>query len=276
MRHAWLPLLLAFLPLAPAVGQSPGRDASVFVNAVTLEAEDQIARFHEPVCPISLGLPADYNAVVVERLRAVATAARIPVAANTDCRPNIVVMVADSGAEVTSRLREVRPDVFGGLLSVDIDRLLARTGPVRSWQRSETVRALGMPIVERRDGYLHQDVHLWHGEEAGLLRRSTRRELRLSVVLFDVDAIDGLTLMQLADHAAMRGLAPTRPDGTVRSRSILELFEDRAGGRGPTPSVTDIDVAYLGALYRSPAAGTAAFQRDAMARLIERDLRPDN
>ena len=225
---------------------------------------------------MSRGLPSDYGAVVDERVRAVARAAGIAVARRSDCVPNLIVLVADEGEEAASLLRRERPDVFAGLDPIDIDRAIAAAGPVRTWQSSVAQRVDGEAVAHSRDQYLYQDVHLYHGVPAGLLREITSRHLRLSVVMFDVDAIDGLTLMQIADHAAMRGLAVTRPAAADGGRSILALFDDAAAGREPAAGATEWDGAYLRALYRVSGSLSAAFQRHSLARLLEQDLRSNH
>lgn len=268
-------MLLALLPTAiRAQPADAGRaDVRRFVEQVTVETEGQLARFHEPVCPISRGLPADYGAVVEERVRTMARAAGIPVARRRDCAPNLIVLVANDGEEAIALLRRERPDIFAGLGPTEIGRAIAAEGPVRTWQSSAAERIEGETVADRRDQYLYQDVHLYHGVPAGLLRRTTRRDLRLSVVLFDVDAIDGLTLMQIGDHAAMRGLAATRPAAAASAgRSILALFEDAAAGRTPAAAATSWDGSYLRALYRVAASAPAGVQRDSLARQLERDL----
>ncbi len=267
-------MLLATLPAAARAQPADAGRADVrrFVEQVTVETEGQLARFHEPVCPVSRGLPGDYGAVVEERVRTVARAAGIPVARRRGCAPNLIVLVANDGEEATALLRRERPDIFAGLDPVDIGRAIAAEGPVRTWQSSAAERIEGETVADRRDQYLYQDVHLYHGVPAGLLRRTTRRDLRLSVVLFDVDSIDGLTLMQIGDHAAMRGLAATRPATAATGRSILALFDDAAAGRPPAPAATDWDGGYLRALYRVSAAATAGVQRDTLARMLERQL----
>jgi len=268
-----VPILLA--AASPALGQDSGRDATPrqFVDAITVQTEGQAPRFHEPVCPFSYGLPADYNRVVAARIRELADETGIAVDADEDCTPNLIVMIADDSEEVMAVLRRTRPDIFTGMRSGEVQRAIEGRGPVRSWQSSEVRMAEADFLPESRDAYLNQDVHLWHGVPASFLRETVRRELRLSVVLFDLAAIDGLSLMQIADHAAMRGLAPTRPAAAAEGRSILALFGDVGAGRAtPVAGATNWDEAYLAALYRQNGATREGLQRQAIAGLVERNL----
>jgi hypothetical protein len=262
-----LPLLLAASAFAAPTSAQP--DPRGFVDAVTLQVEEQAARFHVPVCAASYGLPAGYGEAVVARIRDVAQAAGAEADRDPDCQPNLIVMVANDSQEVSEVLRRARPDIYAGVAAVDIDRVLATSGPVRAWQSSEPVRAEGGGSYEDRDAFIQQDVHLHNGNmPASLLRSTTRRDLRLSVVVFDVDAIDGMTLRQIADHAALRGLAPTRPPATATGATILTLF-DGAGAQGAPAQLTGLDLAYLRALYRDGGASKGSVQRAALARGIE-------
>ena len=265
--------LSVFVAAAVATPAAAQPDPRAFVDAVTLQIEEQAPRFHVPVCVASYGLPAGYGAAVAARIRDVAQAAGAAVDEGARCRPNLIVMVANDSRELSEALRRARPDIYVGLEAIDIERVLATPGPVRAWQSSETVRAEGGASYEDRDTFIHQDVHLHSGNmPASLLRTTTRRDLKLSVVLFDVDAIDGLTLMQIADHAALRGLAPTRAPANAGRATILALFDDSGGHDAALAELTDLDLAYLRALYREDGASRGALQRAALARLIEQRL----
>ena len=260
--------------LATAAPAEPGPPVSAreLVEAITVEADGQLPRFYEPVCPVAEGLPRDFSAAVEERVRAVAAAAGISVAPPRDCRANVVILVADDPEAALELLRRRRPDIFAGLTSSEVRRVLTAAGPVRTWQISEVRRTEGAPIAGTSKVSLDEDVHLNHGVPTSLLREHTRRHLRLSVALFDLASVDGMTLMQIADHAAMRGLAPARPASVVAGRSILGLFEaeDRSAR---LPAITRWDFAYLRALYRSDGALRGGAQRAVIGRLVEKNLR---
>lgn len=273
MRFLLLSMLAAAATPVAAQPSAAGRaELRGFVDDITVLTGGQVARFYEPVCVLSEGLPPDYNAVVEARVDELARAAGIAVDKRSGCAPNLIVLVADDSADVAGVLRRRRPEIFEGLNAAEISRVVASGGPVRSWQRTEASWANGEPILDRRNEYLGRDVHLFHGAPAALLRTSTRQSLRLSVVVFDVDAIDGLTLMQIADHAAMLGLAPTRAAGLDGGRSILSLFAASPAGRRELPAVTRWDLAYLRALYRIGAAMDGGAHRSLLTRLAQQDL----
>ena len=66
------------------------------------------------------------------------------------------------------------------------------------------------------------------------------------MVLFDREAIRGLTLTQLADYATFRALAQRLPAAAAGEASILALFDS---GAAQPAALTEFDRAYLARLY---------------------------
>jgi hypothetical protein len=94
------------------------------------------------------------------------------------------------------------------------------------------------------------------------------RDILSAVVLFDEEAVVGMTLEQLADYATMRGLSHTRPaDGDEPMGTILAMFSDG------TDRLTPFDIAYLRSLYYAqsnlPAASRFAGVRRRAAETTE-------
>jgi hypothetical protein len=260
---------------------SRNRDEAIrdYVEAITVETHDQIAKFATPVCPASFGLPPGYNGVIVERIRLIAEHLGIGVAGR-DCRPNVVVLVTESGGDFVHQLRRERPDLFSTFEFADVRAIMRLAGPVRAWQVVEPLGADGRPVetisfIQMGIGgppvYIGRARHL-RGVMPSRTQRPTRQDLALSFIVFDLDAIEGLTLLQIADHAAMRALARTAVAGLPARRSILTLFRDRDADAAPAEELTSWDTAYLRALYRTTDTVTAHQQRSNVARTMRRDL----
>jgi hypothetical protein len=86
---------------------------------------------------------------------------------------------------------------------------------------------------------------------------AVRQDIIGAVIVIDVAAVDGMTIAQVADYAAMRGLARTHPPGRPGTvGTILNLFDPAAVA---PLEMTVFDLAYLRALYGSVAnlAGVA-------------------
>jgi hypothetical protein len=251
-----------------------------FIDRVTIPSDGQLAAFHDAPCPASFGLPAGHNAVVAALIREAAARTRLPVA-RPGCAPNILVIVAENGGDFVARLRRARPAWFAVLGGAELRALAAADGPVRSWQIVATRGADGRPTT--RISFLQigggvpryiGEAELLTGVRPSLTARPTRQDLVLALVVFDLAAVEGLSLSQLAGHAAMRTLARTdaAAAGPAPGRSILTLFDDRGAGQAPAAGLTRWDSAYLAALYAAGDTLAAAQQRSAMARIFGRAL----
>lgn len=250
-----------------------------FIRDVTVETHDQIARFASPICPASLGFPAAHNEFIEARLRQIADHLALGTGA-PGCRPNVVVIVAEQAELFLQRLRQDRPELFETLEPADIRRIMRLSGPSRAWHLVEPRGADGRPM--ERIAYLDTGPNepprfiangrRLTGVMPSLTQRSTRQDLAFGFVVIDLDEADGLTLLQIADHAAMRILARTSIKGLPARRSILTLFRDRQWDTTPADALTSWDGAYLRALYRANPALSAHQQNSMVAQAMQQDL----
>lgn len=228
-------------------------EARAFVRQISVRADNQLARFHKPVCPLVIGMPAPYSTIIQDRIRETAKQVGIDVDEKVRCSADLIVVFADDGAAWVKQMRSSKPGWFEGVAGPDIDRL-AKLGPVRAWNVTSLRNEDGRPIYTPPEGYGSVTSPLSGKPTLEILRPSllqepTRRDVEASFVVFDKPATIGLTLRQLADYAAMRGLAQTRPATDGNIGSILSLFDGDAT-KYP-PELTSADIGYLKALYAS-------------------------
>jgi hypothetical protein len=226
-----------------------------YVANISVRSESQLARFHDSVCPVVVGLDRPYAAMVEQRIRSDAAAAGAPVAKKAKCSANLIVILPDDGAALVRDIRINQSSWLGGLDPAEVDALIA-PAPARAW----SVASLRNEDGGRQLGTILQVM------SASILKQPTRQDIEVSFVIIDKAATMGLTLRQIADYAAMRGLAHTRPPapgGTIDT--ILSLLD-----RAPTPprELTDTDSAYLGALYASDGRDAAVTERNAITRRL--------
>ena len=241
-----------------------------FVESVTVDANGQVATFRVPVCPMSFGLPSTYADVIVERIRKVAGEADVPLA-EPGCDPNLIVVVADDSRDFFDALRRDRPALFHALNLSEIKDVQDTDEPVRAWQLVQLRGSDGRPARWVRfqiGGTFTPPVQMLDGVTPSRIQKSTRRDLSISFVVFDLAATDGLTLTQIADHAAMRTLARTDA-AEAGTPSILALFQE---GAYHTDGLTAWDAAYLKSLYATNNTVSASQQQANMARLIGEEL----
>lgn len=253
-------------------------EANRFVREVMNTNGGQFARFHEPVCPMIIGIPDQYADVIAARFRKVASEAGVPVA-GAKCAPNIIAMVASDADQLVKSMRKRVPGLFRG---VDLDdiRKAMREGPVHVWSTVETRNeddmggsataadggAPAAPGGPPTSGASSMSVR-----KASILEESTKQVTTRSVIVVDDDAVLGKTLTQLADYVAMRTLAGVRPPKAgVKSDTILTLFD--AGAVVP-PNLTLADASYLKGLYEVRAQAKGLSQASSIARTIAEDSR---
>ena len=244
--------------------------------------EGQIARFETPICPLVVGMPAAYASIVAERIQQVAQSAGLRTG-RPGCHPNVTLAVSEDGAVFVRELAKKRPTLFDRMKPYQQERLLSGRGPVWSWSSTDARRRDGgpvdhvslidlqndkPPIPVARNGFMVPNASL------SRLSAPTREDTTLAFVVLRADALNGLTLNQIADFAALTALASldsNRPP-TVSNRTIATLFADRQEGREPAAELTTFDRALLKGLYTSASGFSADHQSAAIASLINEKL----
>jgi hypothetical protein len=265
-------LTLANAPPVPEIvvsgARTPEREvAETYVAQVAGQIGGQIARFHDPVCPAVVGLPPRHARFVEGRIRAAAAAAGAPVARSHDCRANLLVMLAADGKALVEDIVRRRSGWIDGLDPQEVRRLRKAPGPVWNWAvtslRNEDGQGLGVHGSDTEGARLR--VHT-----ASYLSTTSRQHIDGSLLVIAKSAAEGMTLDQIADFAAMRGLAGVK-QGAIPGQTILNLFSDPPDMRARAMSATDS--AYLAALYSGEGTLSAVKER---GRLAERMARPGN
>lgn len=143
--------------------------------------------------------------------------------------------------------RADRPTLFHALDLFEVKDVREAGGPVRAWQVVQLRGSDGRPARWARfkvGDWWSPPRQMLDGVRPSRLQKATRRDLSISFVVFDLTATDGLTLTQIADHAAMRTLA--RADAATGGEpTILALFEE---GGYRVDGLTPWDAAYLKSL----------------------------
>lgn len=273
---AALPVGLALAVLWPALAlaQADEPDSSIIVTGEIPEAPTQqevtrqarqitqptgiryapLPRFEgDRLCPGVIGLKADFAALVVDRIRA--NAERFGLWMTEDdgtCRPNFVIAFVDDGQAVLQQVADGQSWLFKDMPRHERVELLADDGPAHVWTTTQARTRDGMDLPDTPSGRKASAM-----SSGGVARVAipVREDITGVLVLFDRDDVSGLTLVQLADYATMRGLARTRPvDGDGQAMdTILALFDQDST---PPAEMTAFDSAYLGALYRGQSNTT--------------------
>lgn len=217
-----------------------------------------LAQFQTPVCPGIIGLPVETANLLVDRIRDNAERIGIDTAPEGKCEPNLIVIVVGNGQAQIKALKAKRGYLFRLITLAELNELAADPGPVHAWANTMVLSRQG-DILQGDPG--QGDVpRLNVAQSQSHIFLAHRLDIISSVVMLDAQAINGLSVVQIADYATMRGFARTRPvSGDGALDTILSLFD--ADGARPG-EMTPFDLAYLRAIYgdipNMPAASVLA------------------
>lgn len=287
MRHA----LLAILCLAaPAAAQDDivvrgaklppeeaRREASAYIRGLGVASGTQpVARWRDKACLKVTGIAPELAATVTARMRAVATAARVPID-KPGCTPNLLVTFAsDAGAVVREMLQRTMVP-FAQVSPAEREALRNGNAPIRWWYGTE---------VRTKDNMSARGpMPLWTGgnaEGAGSILPDTGETLQqfgstmvgtkairvitAANVVIDAKLAEGKTLDTVADYAALVAFAEIRRPDFDGATSVLGTFRPE----GPD-ALTERDLSFLRALYKLPLDREARRQRNMLVGALVAD-----
>ena len=236
-------------------------------------ANGHIVRFEHDACPAILGVPPAQRILIVARMRAVGTAAGVPMGSAT-CRPNIVILITSDKRQLIEQLARRFPYYLGELSGRRIRALAESAGPSALWHLNGTVDADGRVLAASGGNVPVMRT----ARQGSRIVDQTHPEYIGSVLVLQASALEGLTTTQLADYAAMRTLSgadPARlPDRSVST--ILTLIDAPMGSEVPI-TLTNWDLAFLQSLYASDVDIHAPGQRGEIQAGMRRSLeRPED
>ena len=243
-------------------GRKPldGAQAQKAVNAISSSSDLQLDRYHDPVCPLVVGLPNEARDVVESQIRDIARQVGAN-AAGARCTANLIVLIAGDGQTMFADIRRNRREWLNGLSHNEIETIAGQKGPVRAWSVTSVRNEDGVMVTPSKDGSAPASLRV---QSASIIKQPTRQQLDGSVIIIDRGALNGRTLGEIADYAAMRGLAMTRAPSGSNVGTVLSTFENASAPR----AMTGFDLGYLKSLYAGDGRDTGVQERSRMARAI--------
>ncbi|HEX8379147.1 MAG TPA: hypothetical protein VF619_01205 [Allosphingosinicella sp.] len=291
------PLLAAFAFSAPAAepprparpdeivvtgNRDAEREVRDFVRALAPGSPlGQLSRFEWEVCPVAVGVPPSQKQALARRIRQVAQAAGIKLAA-AGCSPNVLLVVASDKKAFIEALAKRHPDYIGSMPRRAFRRLVSQPGPAAAWQvDGPLLNADGQPIgAARLTGSRFDadaDATLYINDTTRTTTRvsaGARPHFTAAVVVVEGKALDGLTTTQLADYAAMRAFAQTDPSRLKPGAppTILKILDAPMGSEVPL-TLTPRDLGFLRGLYSAKENLFAGSQRGVIRKAIKEQMR---
>jgi hypothetical protein len=243
-----------------------------FVDEIGDPASDSsgYARWRDRICVSVFNLrDAAVAQYVIDRVSVVALELGLK-PGEPGCRPNLNIMFVGDGAAfanklVTANRSALRP--YGGAGGTTqglraLTEFATSDAPVRWWQITMVVDRLGNPAINTGMGI----PMVW--SPGSRITNSVSDEVWTTYVIVDSTKVGNVGWDTLTDYLAMVSLAQVDPNGVPATyNSILNLFN----GTNPARGMTELDRAYLHALYRMDTRRMPYMQRGLLASTMVRE-----
>jgi hypothetical protein len=229
-----------------------------FVDQIAAqENEEGLPLWTQPVCPSVSGMTRQQGEFILERVSQIAHEAGVRLAGER-CRPNLYILVNPRPKDLLRGMeKRNRSFTFGYDLSVFppvptsesvVDQFIETPRAVKVWYNSDERDAWGKPLVY--NGCVH-----WRVAVRQVCNAESSRAVSNVIWIFssvfviaDQRRLEGVTLGQFADYAAMAGLAKLKAGAQLGDApTILKLFD--VAPRAAPPGMTNWDRAFLKSLY---------------------------
>ena len=231
----------------------------------------QLGRWHEDVCPETVGLRGPADEFVSRRVLEAARRVGAPTKRTGKCKTNVNIIFSSKPQQQMDYMASKDPHLAG--YSAQQGDLFHVSHPIQAWYVTGTrsfvtvdspvnmnpssdagdtaaARPSGSPSTA---GGLQIDSpnSAVIGRAGSLLGDEDRSEFARVTVIVDANTVVRYPLQAVADYIAMLVLTRTTLDGCNPLPSIIDLLSADCGERSKPDSITEADVAYLKALYTS-------------------------
>ncbi len=229
---------------------------------------EPLAQIQDKVCPGVLGLSREIAEMIVDRMRYNAERVGLDLAKPGQCQPNILVAFVLNGQREVKELARTKGYVFSNISVRELEELTEDAGPVHAWNTTVKRSRDGRPVLGREEDGQIPTVQVPMADSHITL--AIRLDTAQSVVVIDIKAIDGMSVVQLADYASMRAFARTRPViGDSAASTILSLFDRNVAA---PRELTAFDVGYLNSIYSTDGNLPASAKIGAVPKEIRKEL----
>ena len=270
-------------------------EAHGFIRAIAAPAgsADQLGRWNEPICPKVYGATLTEEALVLDRVRALAAEAGIRQSKLRHCAPNILIAYTAAPQEAVRDIMKRRPHSGRALPTAAREDLAEGRYPVRWWYDLRVEGRSGQAPTGDHPALLGALTTSAGGPGSGgggqiaqsenqagfvsdysssIIGKKSRISIGAATVIIDFNAVRGRPKEAVASLVALVALAPLKlPPRAVPTPTITNLFQGPEETR--SLDLTEWDRAYVAALYKTAANRSAKVQQGAMTARIARVMR---
>ena len=262
--------------------------------AAPAPALGKMAKWARGACPITAGLPPALNILVTKRVRDVAILVGAPLLDEANCKPNIDIVFTRQPQALLDQVRKDRPVLLGFHFAAQEGAIATVRYPIQAWYTTETEDEQGLRQIDNPQDRHGSDMVIpaganpacpqgctWHFPNArtttvsaSRIATSLRSQFFHVMIVIDLDKISGLEIGSLADDIAVLALAqPQAFDACLTPPSITNLMSP--GCAEKPKAITEMDVAYLRAVYRLDTAKVFSSQKSEIASRMKKALGGD-
>jgi len=238
----------------------------------------QIARWPEPVCPVSLGLSPQMNQLLADRVERLAFEVGAPQAERQArrrgrCKPNIEILFTDQPQALMDLVAKKRNDLLGYHFVANERAVTRIVRPVQAWYLTQTVGGAGgngsvdVPASMGKAQSLDlADNHMPGGCAGSAFTSCLSSQFVNVLVVADANALSGRKIGPVADYIALISIAQFKTLETCDSApTLLDMFTPACADRSVADAPAKQDISYLKALYAGPSSLKLWMQKSLIA-----------
>ncbi len=265
---------------APRQRPEEALDHFIYNHAAPTPLLGKIARWKTGICPLTIGLPPNFNLFIDQRIIRVAMLAGAPLDSDEPCRPNVIVLATDRAQDLLDFIRVKRPALLGFHYKSHAAAIATMRLPVQAWYSTATEDFYGfinadipalditraLPGARGIPGAAHVSGNRAIGD--GL-----KTEITAAIVIVDTKRIVGQQIGPLADYIAMIALSQAQSYDTCQDvPTINNLLAANCAAELKPAGLTDIDATYLRGLYKMDAGRSYLGERASIAYVMKKEL----
>jgi hypothetical protein len=252
-----------------------------FVGALAAPARftGKMARWKEPVCPVTVGLKPAFVQFINRRLKQVAAQVGAPVSERASCRTNIEIVFTTTPQSVADDLRKNHYPFLGYFDNFgQADELAKVTHDIQAWYTTATVERSGLLRVDNPRGDLMSagtfnglgQGHVYYAPGAGRFNVGPASSLYNVIIVANPARLGEYEMGALADYIAMLALSqPKSFDACWEVPSITNLLSKACQAERKTATLSDNDTRFLYGLYKMDGNYAVQVQRSQIRYFME-------
>jgi hypothetical protein len=252
----------------------------------------KMARWKEPVCPVTVGLKPAFVKFINRRLKEVAAKVGAPVTDRASCRTNIEIVFTTTPQELVDNVHKKQPFLLGYFDSREQEQKLATVShPIQAWYVTATRDVQGGLLIDNakpaglvnRMEFPCDPLFCTSGaiilypprvmSTTGLrLGDGLRSEFYNIAIVIDPTKLLNFEIGPLSDYIAMLALTQLTTQGSCQDLpSISNLLAEACSTK--SSALTESDFAFLRGLYKMSPDMMLGVQKDQVSYQMEQELK---